>query len=227
MSIHKADSENIKPPVAQQSNQGRTNASAHSRKKKPKVPKKITASYLRNSGLYYLQRFTSSTGHFRSVMMRKIKLSCQHHTEQNIDDCAKLLEALIIELTELGLLDDDAYGYAMVTSFRRRGFSKAQIMQKLRAKSMTAEQIQYFIDRFNEQHDLENKETELLSALRFAQKKRLGPFRSHDKHAAIDDGLVSKELGKFARAGFSYDLSKTIMDMPEDEAQQTLYHSVL
>lgn len=191
-------------------------------KKAPRPPKKITERYLRNSGLYYLQRYTASSGHFRQVMMRKIKRSCMHHKDQNIEDCAKILEDIIIEFCEMRLLDDEAYGKAMVTSFRRRGHSKAQILQKLSAKSMNREYILQLLDGFDEDMDLESAQTERLSALKFAKKKRVGPFRKPG-----DDYDFNKELAKFARAGFGFDIARAILDMPFEAADEELSQSVL
>ncbi len=211
MSIHKPDHENIKPQAPKK------------KRKEPKPPKKISASYLRNSGLYYLQRYASSSGNFRQVMIRKIKRSCAYHKDQEIEECIKHLDETVNEFQELGLLNDDAYGFAMVTSLRRRGFSKAQIIRKLRMKSMSPEQINEYLERFDNENNLDTRETEILTAIKFAQKKRLGPFR---KSSAAEDEN-QKELAKFARAGFSYDLSKEIMEMDKQEAEDTLYHSVL
>jgi regulatory protein len=60
-----------------------------------KKPKKITAQYLHNAGLYYLQRFAASRGQFRSVMLRKIRRSCMEHREQDYEACAALVEKIV------------------------------------------------------------------------------------------------------------------------------------
>ncbi len=79
---------NIKPKAGNKAN------TPYKKREKP-APKKITESYLHNSGLYYLQRFSASSEHFRSVMMRKVKKSCMHHTDQDYDACAVMVDKLV------------------------------------------------------------------------------------------------------------------------------------
>jgi len=96
-------------------------------KREFKPPKKITEKYLHNSGLAYLQRFTASSMHFKTVMTRKIDKSCRHHEEQDREECLQMLDKTTEKFRELGLLDDEAYLKGMITSFRRRGLSARQI----------------------------------------------------------------------------------------------------
>ena len=56
---------------------------------KKKQPRKISPDYLRNSGLFYLQRYTASSHHFRVVMQRKINRSIAVHTSLDKEECFK------------------------------------------------------------------------------------------------------------------------------------------
>lgn len=179
-------------------------------KQRPKRPKKISDRYLYNSGLAYLQRFPASSSHFRSVMMRKIDKSCRFHVEQDKEECAKMLDALIPQFQELGLLDDAAYLKGMVVSLRRRGLSSAVIRLRLQQKGYNADEIATELKK----HDAEEYESgengDINAAMIFARKKRLGPFDKENRKTP------EKSLAAMARAGYSYDIAKRVLETDED-----------
>lgn len=181
------------------------------REKKP--PKKISADYLHNAGLYYLQRFAASSGHFRTIMMRKIDRSCRHHTEQNREDCIRLLEELIVKFIGLGLLNDESYSRGMVNSLRRRGLSSRAIQAKLAAKNLPAAQIEQALAEHDE--DRPRTESDLIAAIRFARRKKLGPWSNKN--------LPEKELATLARAGFPYDIAQRVLQMDRETAEDRLF----
>lgn len=185
-------------------------APRRSREKKP--PKKITEKYLHNAGLAYLQRFPAATAHFRRVMIRKIDRSCTYHKEQGRDDCIALLDAAVENFTRLGLLNDDGYVRGMVISLRRRGASKQAVLAKLQQKGLRQEAILQALAEADDEQDVNPEE---IAALTLARRKRLGPFRK-------DAADYNREMAAFARAGFSFELSKRILDLPLDEAIETL-----
>ncbi|MEM7618513.1 MAG: RecX family transcriptional regulator [Pseudomonadota bacterium] len=179
-----------------------------------KPPKKITEKYLHNSGLAYLQRFTASSMHFKTVMTRKIDKSCRHHVEQNRDDCLKMLNNVTEKFFELGLLDDNAYLKGMITSFRRRGLSSRQIDMKLRQKGYDGERILEALRI----HDLDEYNTEytgdFYAALTFARKKKIGPY---DEIARYE---FDKALSMMGRAGYNFETSKKIIEMSKEELEE-------
>jgi regulatory protein len=182
------------------------------RTKKPakKTPRKITDSYLHNSGLYYLERFSSSAENFRQVMLRKVRKSCMAHPEQEFDACADMVDALVTKFIDLDLLNDQQYTRAMVTTLRRRGKSERYILGFLKSKGLDTALIQSTLEQYAQQNLAEDGRTDKDAALIFARKKRLGPYRrDKEKH-------TQKELGAFARAGFSYEIARKIIEC-EDE----------
>ncbi len=189
---------------------------AKKERKEFKPPKKISDRYLYNSGLAYLQRYPASSMHFRSVMMRKINKSCRHHIEQNIDDCAIMLDNLIVKFQDLSLLDDAAYLKGMITSLRKRGLSSMQIGNKLRQKGYKRDEIDAELKR----HDKDEYNTEhngdIHAALVFARKKKLGPFDIMNKRDP------EKSLAAMARAGYSYDTAKKTLSMTKEDLPEEL-----
>lgn len=198
------------------------------KRKEPRPPKKITESYLHNSGLYYLQRFSSSSANFKAVMMRKVWKSCNHHTDQDKDECEAMVDKTVAKFEELQLLDDAAYTRGMVTSLRRRGLSRRAILTKLKIKGIAAERTAAALDKY-EQENLRNpEEAELIAALTMARKKHLGPFIRADRiKPDMDDEERKKEqdkaMAKLARGGFGYNIVRRVFNMSFDDADQFLY----
>lgn len=175
-----------------------------------KPPKKITETYLHNSGLYYLQRFAASAGQFRIVMQRKIDRSCQYHADQRREDCIALLDALIAKFESIGLLNDEGYARGMVITLRRRGLSERAILMKLQNRGLPESRIKDALATYNDENRIDPAQSEYRAALRLAQKKRVGPYAS-------DEFAYDKALSAFARAGFSFDVARRVLDMTADD----------
>lgn len=196
------------PPEKSSPNSRNGQNNGHSREK-PRLKKKITARYLENSGAYYLQRFAASTRHFRQVMQRKIDLSCRDHPDQNKESCYALLDELVTKFQNLGYLNDDDYARALLYSLSQRGYSAKRIMLTMGQKGLPKDVIdQHLPDDF--------KTNDLSRAVRFAKKKKIGPFSPHPEEN------LQRALGAFARAGFEYELSRRVLDMSLDDAMEIL-----
>ena len=192
------------------------NKNNNNNKKQFKPPKKITAKYLHNAGLAYLQRFPASSMHFRTIMMRKINKSCRHHTEQNIDECAALLDDLIVKFCDLDLLNDEGYLQGMIRSLRKRGLSSKQIAQKLQQKGYERGAIESAVTAHDKEEFENADDGDFYAALVFARRKKLGPFDVLNKRDP------QKSLASMARAGYSYSISKRVLEMSEEEASESL-----
>lgn len=175
-----------------------------------KIPRKISPTYLHNAGLYYLQRFSASTGHFRGVMMRKIKRSCMTHPEQSQSDCEAWLDELIKTFIRCGLLNDDAYAAAMAKTLRRQGRSRRDIMARMKSKKLPESCIRRALEATDESGD---GDAEIIAAVACARRKRIGPF------SMKDDLIYEKELARMGRAGFSYETSRAVLNMNRAEAE--------
>lgn len=182
-------------------------------KKKPRAPRKISARYLHNAGLAYLQRFSSSSANFRKIMMRKIERSCRHHTDQDKEECEKLLDDLILKFQDLELLNDELYLRGMVTTYRRRGLSSHQIQQKLMQKGLPSDDILKTITQFEQEEYDSHGQGDLYAAIIFMRKKKFGPFDILQKKDP------EKALGSMARAGYSFDIAQKSLKMTMEEIQ--------
>jgi regulatory protein len=184
---------------------------APGRKQPKKVPKQITETYLYNSGLYYLQRYAASSARFRTVMSRKIDRSCRHHPEQNRDECSRMLDRTILKFQELGYLNDGNYTRMKISSLLGRGLSRKMVMMKLQHAGIAGTQIDAALDAYLQENETTAEDTEMTAALKLARKKRVGPY------AQGKDYDRNKAIAAFARAGFSFDVIRKVLDLPPGE----------
>ncbi len=203
MTHHKSDQAKIKDQNKRSQNK------SYSAQKRP--PKKITKTYLHNSGLYYLERFAASKKHFIFVMSRKVMRSCAYHKDQDYNDCISMVHELADRFEKAELLNDKVFSENVINSLRKKGFSKNAILARMAkkgiARDLTLSSLNEVDTRFSDENP---EEAEKEAALRFAKRKRIGPF----SNGRPKD--YKKSLGMMARAGFSYELSNQILGNPDD-----------
>lgn len=175
-----------------------------------KKRKKITASYLENAGAYYLERFSASIAQFRTVMGRKIALSCRDHPEQDKDECIRLLDAVVKKFENLGYLNDRTYAQMLVNGLVYKGTSSTKMKMTLQQKGVPSELIEELMPR-------RTRDEDRMAALLWAKKKRLGVFATRERENEKQKGLAS-----LARSGFDYDTANWVMNLSHEEAEELL-----
>jgi regulatory protein len=184
--------------------------------RKKRAPKKITERSLKNVALYYLQRYASSSANLKSVLMRRVYRSSAHHGS-SMDEGEALVDGVVIRLQELGLLNDAAFAEAQAISLHRRGNSQRAIKMKLFQKGLGGDDIGTAIHALEEEFE----DAEFIAAAALVRRRRLGPYRDDE----VRKELYEKDLTALARAGFSYDIAKQVVEtetIEELEADRTL-----
>jgi regulatory protein len=159
---------------------------------------------MRNSALYYLGRYTATSAQLRRVMLRRLGRSLAHHGG-DFDEAVEQLEALILQLCDAGYLDDVRYAQARAEDLHRRGTSLRGIRAKLQQKGLSSEQIDGAITALA--HDL--PDLDLVAAVAYARRRRLGPFR---REPELDSARRRKEFGALARAGFPSGIARRVVE---------------
>ena len=144
-----------------------------------------------------------------------------HHLDQNYEECAKLVDELVIKFERSGLLNDDVYIASMVGSLRRRGLSKRMITQKLMIKGIGSDTVHNYLIKHDEQKHEGTEAAELKAAAIYCRKKKLGAY------AGMNTPEPEKQLARLARAGFGFDIAKKILAMDEDEIHDLIYNDTL
>ncbi len=169
--------------------------------KKIKQTKRLSERYLRNAGEYYLNRFPASSDHFLIVMKRKIDRSCRDHADQDRNEWITHVREVVIPYFEkLGFLNDDLYARALFNGLKNKGYSAAKIKSRMIQKSVPSQLVE---DCLNGGFD------DAQAVHTFARKKRIGQYRLTPY---TDYNEKKKDLGKLARAGFSYDIAMRVIE---------------
>lgn len=188
---------------------------------KRRGPRKATAKHLENAALYYLQRFATSAENLKRVLERKVDRSARFHGT-DADEGRAVVEDLIKRFRRSGLLDDGAYARARAETLHRRGAGRRAIRAKLRSKGVADEAIEAALADLGPAED-----AELAAAVNFARRRRLGPFGQEAGRAKGPTGTKNrnrsgegreKALAALARAGFSFDLARRVVDAENAEA---------
>lgn len=164
---------------------------------------------MRNSALHYLGRYTATTAQLRRVMTRRIDRSLAVHGGDRAEAIDQL-ETLIGELCEAGYLDDVRYAEVRADELHRRGTSLRGISAKLRQKGLAPSQIDGAIALIRE----EASDPDLVAALAYARRRRLGPFRREED---ADFARRRREYGALARAGFPSGIARRIVEAASPE----------
>lgn len=175
------------------------------KKQDPKIPKPVSPQSLRNAALRYIDRFATSRENLRSVLMRRVHTSNYHH-DTNIDTGALWIEELLDKLEKSHFIDDQAYSDMRAASLHRKGTSKRVITLKLKEKGLSEHHISKALEHLRLENESENLERD--AAINLAKRRRLGPWRPPEKRFDMKD----KDLSTLARAGFSYDLARDIIE---------------
>jgi len=168
-----------------------------------KPPRQVTTAYLQRAALAYLERYASSAENLRRVLRRKVSNRCRLRGE---DPAAfqDMIDEVVAKSLRSGLIDDTRYAEARVATLRRRGGSARAIQAKLSAKG---------VDRTTIAAALEGEDGDEEQAARaFARRRKLGPFRPGERASYRD-----KDLAAMARAGFRFDVARSIVDGDRDD----------
>lgn len=177
--------------------------------RKRKAPRKVTPDSLERAALYHLERYASSAENLKRVLMRKAWRSGKHHGTDTTQ-AEQWIDALVARFCETGLLDDARYAEARALSLHRHGASRRAIRQKLAAKGLSARDIAGALDHVAEEAVAD---PELVAAVRYVTRRRLGAFRRPEERAVRRD----RDLAALARAGFGYDLARRVIDSDDPE----------
>ena len=175
----------------------------------------IDGALIERWALAYLGRFASSAENLRRVLLRRVRKRLPEDRDAAAA-AAAVIDVLVARYRRSGLVDDAAYAAGRARARLRRGQSLRTIRAGLAAKGVGADDAEAAIDALRE----EGGDPDLAAACAFARRRRLGPYRRAP--AEGDDALKERELGAFARAGFSRDAAKAMLDCATPEEAEAL-----
>ena len=171
----------------------------------PRKPRPhLEAESLQSLALRYVERFATSRAKLAAYLHRKLRERGWGGPGQ--PDIA----ALVARFAELGYVDDRGFALSKARSLGARGYGARRVNQALHHAGIDE------ADRTEADRQVEADALE--SALRYARRKRLGPFAS----AEMDRAMRDKALAAMIRAGHSFETARRIVQMEPGAAVDRL-----
>jgi regulatory protein len=154
-----------------------------------------------DASLSYLSRFSSSRLNLARHLRKKF-------VAPDDGDLGAMIEACLVRLEELGLLNDVRYAEDRARGLRAQGKSTRAIRDRLSKKGVEGTVVEGALRA-------EEEDAELVSAVRHAKRRRIGPFRTK-----AEDRV--RELAAMARAGFSFGVAKRVLALELSDAEEMI-----
>lgn len=158
-------------------------------------PPPLDAVKLDRLALRYVERFATTRGKLTDYLKRKVRERGWKGPDADPAGVAARMAAL-------GYIDDRAWAEARAGSLARRGLGARRVAGALMAAGVDE------ADREAVAPDVAARAVD--AALRFARRKRLGPWGAGE----LDRPARDKALGAMLRAGHPVELSRRILALP-------------
>ena len=162
---------------------------------RPRAPRPLDEERLRELALSYVGRFATTRAKLVSYLGRKLR----ERGWSGAKDPA--LAELAERLARLGYIDDAAYALAQARSLGQRGYGARRVDVALRQAGVG--------DDDGKAARAASADAAVSSAVRFAQRKRIGPFGI----AEHDLKQRQRDLSAMIRAGHDFAQSKRLVGM--------------
>ena len=167
------------------------------RSKAPRPP--LDEEGLERLALHYAGRYATTRAKLRAYLQRKV-------SERGwAGSAAPPVDRLVERLAELRYVDDQAYASARAASLLRRGYGDRRIGQALKAAGVEEADAEPVRE--------EAREGGWEAALRFAARRRLGPYAE----TAPDRAAREKAVAAMLRAGHGFDVARRIVNAAPGE----------
>jgi regulatory protein len=167
---------------------------------------------IQNFAYSYLEKYSSSKQQLRTYLFKKLIKKKQNITSKK--EIFNLIDIVIANLVDQKLLSDKYYSDAKSKAFLRRGYSLNKIRYNLIKKGIDQKYIKDSISKIKENES----DPDFFSAIKMCKRRRIGPIREEANRTIF----FKKDISILARSGFSYEISKKILDMPKDEFKKFL-----
>lgn len=166
-------------------------------RKARRTPRPFDGPRLEEAALRYVGRFATTRAKLRLYLTRKLR----ERGWEGVGDPA--IDLLVERFAASGYIDDRAFALAKATAHAARGLGKRRLAIALRAAGVDDDDGRPAFAAADEEA--------VESAVRFARRRRLGPFA---QGAETDLRTREKALAAMVRAGHGFDLAKAILAFP-------------
>jgi len=161
----------------------------------------------RNLAYSYLEKYSPSKQQLKTYLFKKlIKINQKKANKKEFFD---LIDSIISTLEDQKLLSDKYYSDAKSKALLRKGYSLNKIRYNLIKKGIEEKYIKDSISKIKEKES----NPDFFSAIKICKRRRIGPCREENNRPLF----YKKDISILARSGFSYEISKNLLEMPKEE----------
>ena len=162
---------------------------------------------LKDLAYSYLEKYSPSKQQLKVYLLKKYLTKIKG--SQSKKEVTTIIDEIINNLENNKIINDELYSDSKARMFLKRGYSLNKINQSLRMKGIDNKYIKQSLDKIKDQEI----EPDFVSALKLCKRRRIGPVRPESNRELF----YKKDMGILARAGFSFDLSKRVLDLNSQE----------
>ena len=158
---------------------------------------------LRDLAYSYLEKYNPSKQQLKVYLLKKYLTKIKG--TQSKKEVSLIINQIINSLEKQKVLNEELYSDSKARMFLRRGYSLSKINQSLRIKGVDEKHIKQSLEKIKDNV----MEPDFVSALKLCKRRRIGPLRPESNRELF----YKKDMGILARAGFSFDLSKRVLNL--------------
>tara|TARA_Y100000996_G_scaffold398195_1_gene366004 strand:- start:2328 stop:2888 length:561 start_codon:yes stop_codon:yes gene_type:complete len=167
---------------------------------------------LKDIAYSYLEKYNPSKQQLKVYLLKKYLTKIKGSKSKR--EVSLIIDKIITNLEENKILNDEMYSDSKARMYLRRGYSLNKINQSLRNKGIESKYIKQSLDKIKDNEI----EPDFVSAIKLCKRRRIGPLRPQ----ANRELYYKKDMGILARGGFSYELSKRVLDLDANEFNKLL-----
>ena len=167
---------------------------------------------LKDLAYSYLEKYNPSKQQLKVYLLKKYLLKIKGSRSKK--EVSAIIDEIILNLEKNKILNDEMYSDSKARMFLKRGYSLNKINQSLRSKGIEDKYVKQSIDKIKENEI----EPDFVSALKLCKRRRIGPLRPESNRELF----YKKDMGILARGGFSFELSKKILNMDYSEFKKLI-----
>ena len=167
----------------------------------------VTVDQIRNFAYTYIEKYSPSKQQLRTHLFKKLIKKGKKTTSKK--EIFNLIDSVMLTLIEQKFISEEYYSDAKSKIFLKRGYSLNKIRYNLIKKGIDQKYIKASISKIKEKES----DPDFFSAIKLCKKRRIGPIREENNRSLF----YKKDIAILARSGFSYELSKKILDIPKVE----------
>ena len=167
---------------------------------------------LKDLAYSYLEKYSPSKQQLKVFLLKKYLTKIRGTKSKK--EVTAIIDEIVSNLEKNKILNDEMYSDSKARMFLKRGYSLNKINQSLRSKGIDDKYVKQSIEKIKE----DQIEPDFVSALKLCKRRRIGPLRPESNRELF----YKKDMGILARGGFSFDLSKRVLDLDANEFKKLI-----